>query len=338
MKVRSKTSYSVVTGASGFIGSHLTESLLRDGFSVIAVDNFDGFYSRADKERNLVALKNTARSSGAKFQFLEKDILKLDRRDFQGKTIDCVFHLAARAGVKDSISFPEQFATVNISGTVHLARLAKELACYNFVFASSSSVYGRNTPAPFCEDQASLEVLSPYAASKLGAEVFLRLVCQMEELKAASLRLFTVYGPRQRPDLAISRFTRALMADETIELYGAETSARDYTFVDDVVRAFRLASGWVDAQASGTCDCFNIGSSNPATLPQLISVIENEVGHQSKVKYSPQRWFDMVKTHADISKSREVLKFTPQYSLAEGIARYVQWVKAARPSDKQEAA
>ncbi len=313
------TQHIVVTGAAGFIGSHTCERLLEAGHRVTGVDNFDPFYDRIIKERWLAAM---ARRAG--FSFAESDI-----RDAQTLThivsgADAVVHLAARPGVRPSFEDPGAYLGVNVQGTAAMLEACRRAGVRRVVAASSSSVYGDGVRAPFREDAGPLRPMSPYALSKRAAE----LVCEREAagggMRIALLRFFSVYGPRQRPDQAVMRFTHQLATGGLLERFGDGMTERDYTHVDDVVQGIVRAIEWTELAGPG-CEIFNIGSGRPVALRDLIGLIGRAVGVSPRVAVQADQWGDVRRTHADISRARAVLGYEPEVRLEDGIARFVTW-------------
>ncbi len=312
----------VVTGAVGFIGSHVSRALLESGLSVVAVDNFDPFYDRRIKEEALAEL-----SRYDAFEFHEADIRDRDAMMARLNGVDAIIHLAARAGVRPSIEDPEAYESINIGGTATLLESARALGINRFIFGSSSSVYGDDTPAPFSEDAPCVDPISPYAATKRAGELQCRVYTHLHGLRIAALRFFTVYGPRQRPDLAIHRFTRLMCSGESIQQFGDGSSERDYTFADDIVQGVLGALHW-SAGEGPAFEIFNLGESNTVRLDELIRLIADAVGVTPKIDRVPMVPGDVRRTCADVSKARRVLGYEPRVSVADGIPRFVQWYEA----------
>lgn len=317
----------LVTGAAGFIGSHLVESLLADDFHVTAVDNFDAFYSRSVKERNIRPYREHPC-----FRLIECDI-----RDLSGLCsaiphgFECVVHLAARAGVRPSIEDPVGYQQVNISGTQNVLELARRRDIPQFVFASSSSVYGVNLSLPWREDDQVLLPISPYAATKVAGEVLGHVYSHLYGMRFLALRLFTVYGPRQRPDLAIHKFTRLLLDGHPIPVFGDGSTRRDYTFVKDVVAGLRLAMEY----RGSLYEVINLAGGNPISLCELIQALESALGVSATLDFHPDQAGDVPQTFASTSKAETVLSFRCRTSLTEGLRQFAHWysltpAKAAR--------
>jgi UDP-glucuronate 4-epimerase len=308
-----------VTGAVGFIGGHACRALLQSGHEVVGLDNFDPFYDRSIKESAFAELRL---ESG--FSFVEGDIRDGPLLSQVLEGVDVVLHLAARAGVRPSIEDPALYSSVNVEGTARLLESCRVRKVRRFVFGSSSSVYGDTTEAPFPEDAPALDPVSPYAATKRAGELLCRVFQHLYGLRIASLRLFTVYGARQRPDLAIHRFTRLLATGEPIQQFGDGASERDYTHVDDILKGVLGAIRWTADDASAY-EVFNLGESRTVRLDYLIRLIADALGVEPKIEYLPMQPGDVKRTHADISKARAVLGYVPQVAFEDGIAQFVTW-------------
>ncbi|HVF41508.1 MAG TPA: GDP-mannose 4,6-dehydratase [Pyrinomonadaceae bacterium] len=309
----------LVTGGAGFIGSHLVGRLLAEGvWRVHVVDDFNDFYDPEVKRRNVEP-------------FAGRDDFKLrvaDIRDraaleeiFKGARFDCVVHLAARAGVRPSLSEPVLYAETNINGTLNLLELAREHNVPQFVFGSSSSVYGENEKVPFAEDDKVSEPISPYAATKAAGELLCHTYSHLFGLRCVCLRFFTVYGARQRPDLAIHKFARLISKGEPIPVFGDGTTRRDYTFVDDIVAGVRASMDYRES----VYEVFNLGESRTVELRELIALLEKELGREAVIDCKPLQPGDVPQTFADISKARRMLGYDPQTPVEEGIRRFVEW-------------
>jgi UDP-glucuronate 4-epimerase len=307
----------LVTGGAGFIGSHLVERLLAEGHRVVCLDNFDDFYDPALKRRNLAAaLKHLG------FRLVEGDLRDEDGLEklFAGEKFDLVAHLAARAGVRPSVEDPALYVDVNLRGTVYLLEACKRHAVRRFISASSSSVYGNSSRVPFSEDDPVNTPISPYAATKKAGELLCHTYHHLYGMDIACLRYFTVYGPRQRPEMAIHHFTRSIFEGKKISLFGDGSSRRDYTYIDDAVEgtlgAFRREHGF---------QVYNIGESQTITLAELIAAIEEQAGKKAIIEHLPEQPGDVKLTYAEIGKARERLGYNPQTKIREGLARFVQW-------------
>ncbi|MCY3023032.1 MAG: GDP-mannose 4,6-dehydratase [Planctomycetota bacterium] len=310
----------LVTGGAGFIGSHVCEQLLLEGHRVTALDNFDPYYPPERKRRNI----ETALQS-RNYRLVEGDygdrlaVSKL----LQADRFDAVLHLAAQAGVRLSIRDPLKYERVNVGSLVALLEALREFGPQRIVAASTSSVYGNTTPVPFREDAPCLQPLSPYAATKRAAEIFLGTYAQLHGFKVIILRPFTVYGPRQRPDMAIASFARKILLNEPLTLYGDGSSARDYTFVSDIV-AGMLAAVFKFPVEFGV---YNLGGNTPVSLKELVAALERAIGKKARVAAAPMQAGDVERTCADISKARQDLGYVPAVGLTEGLEKTINWVK-----------
>jgi UDP-glucuronate 4-epimerase len=312
----------IVTGGAGFIGSHLVDRLLADGAQVVVVDNFDGFYSRAIKEANLASAVRDSRCR----------LVELDIRDAAGvqdlvsqSRPDAIVHLAARAGVRPSILDPALYADVNVVGTVRWLEAACRLEPRpRFVYASSSSVYGDRPDGPFRETDPVDLPISPYAATKKACELIAFTFHHLHGLPVTGLRFFTAYGPRNRPDLAIAKFTRLIDRGEPVPVFGDGTTRRDYTFVDDIVDGIVRA---IDRCASH--HLYNLGNSNPIELLQLVDAIGSALGKAPNVRHLPAQPGDVRQTYADTTRAANELGYVPKTLIADGLASYVAWYREA---------
>ena len=306
----------LVTGGAGFIGSHFVEKALSLGHSAEVMDDFNDFYDPAIKRANVAGF-------AGKVPVHEVDIRDGDavQRVVAGGKFDCIVHLAARAGVRPSIHDPKLYLDTNITGTFHLLEAARQSGVPRFVNASSSSVYGVLKTLPFREDLALTQTISPYAATKLACEQLCSNYSHLHGIRTVSLRFFTVYGPRQRPDLAIHSFTRAIFEGRPIAQFGDGSTRRDYTYVDDILDGIS-ASLRYEGQL---CDVFNLGESQTTTLAELIALIENALGKKAIIERKPEQPGDVPVTFADITKARTVLGYNPQTKIAEGIPKFVGW-------------
>ena len=310
-----------VTGAAGFIGSHLVERLLRDGHRVVGIDSFDTFYDPRLKEANLAPAL-----SHASFRLVRGDIR--DESAVEAALsggVDVVVHLAARAGVRPSIQDPLLYAAVNVDGTTRVLEAARRHGIPRCVLASSSSVYGNNVKVPFSEEDPVEHPISPYAATKRAGELIAHSYHHLFGMDVACLRLFTVFGPRQRPDLAIRKFATLMVEGREIELYGDGSSARDYTYVDDIVEGVIRAADRVRGFR-----IWNLGGSHPASLADLVGRLAAALGVEAKIKRLPAQPGDVERTWADISRAARDLDWSPQVDLDRGLARFVRWLREAR--------
>jgi UDP-glucuronate 4-epimerase len=306
----------LVTGGAGFIGSHLVQKLLACGHQVVILDDFNDFYDPQIKHGNIADF-------AADVVVYHMDLRDGDsvRNLFDREKIDVIMHLAARAGVRPSIQQPRLYYDTNVTGTLHLLEAARVTGVERFVFASSSSVYGASKTIPFSENEHLTQTLSPYAATKVAGEFLCSTYSHLYNLRIVALRYFTVYGPRQRPDLAIHQFTRRIYAGQPIDQFGDGTTRRDYTYIDDVIHGTVAA-----LQYEGPLfEIFNLGESDTIQLKDLIAAIENALGKKAKINRLPEQPGDMPLTCADISKARKLLGYKPTTRLGEGLPRFIDW-------------
>ena len=308
----------LVTGAAGFIGSHLCERLLNDGLDVVGLDNFDDFYDPQVKRRNIeLCLKNEG------FELFEADIRDSSAVDkIISNGIEIIVHLAAKAGVRPSIAQPSLYTDVNINGTTVLLEAAKKHKISKFVFGSSSSVYGNNKKIPFSEEDNVDYPISPYAATKKAGELICHTYHHLYEISQSILRFFTVYGPRQRPDLAIHKFACLIEQGKPIPIYGNGTMMRDFTYIDDIINGVVAAM-----QNRPGFDIYNLGESRPVTVNDLICEIEKALGKKAIKEYLPPQPGDVERTYADVTKAVRELGYNPTTTLKEGLARFVEWFR-----------
>lgn len=308
----------LVTGGAGFIGSHLCDLLLAEKqWKVHCIDSFDSFYNPETKKQNInTALKNE------NFILHQGDIRDTAflEKVFQ-QSFDVIVHLAARAGVRPSIEQPLLYEDVNIKGTLNLLEKAREKNIRQFVFAGSSSVYGVNPNTPWSEDDFVLKPISPYASTKVAGELTGHTYTHLYGIRFISLRFFTVFGPRQRPDLAIHKFYKLMSENKSIPFYGNGETSRDYTYVGDIVKGIRAA---IDYDKS-PYEIINLGNSRTVTLNQLISLIENVSGNKAKLEKLPEQPGDVPHTYANISKAQRLLNYKPETSLEEGLKEFKKW-------------
>jgi UDP-glucuronate 4-epimerase len=308
----------LVTGAAGFIGSHLCDRLLGDGFLVVGVDNFDDFYEPQIKRHNIAGcLENE------NFELVEGDIRdRAAMNDVVGRGVDVIVHLAAKAGVRPSIDQPLLYADVNINGTGVLLEAAKEQGIVKFIFASSSSVYGNNEKVPFSEDDNVDFPISPYAATKKACELICHTYHHLYGMSITCLRYFTVYGPRQRPDLAVHKFASLIEQGKPISIYGDGTMSRDFTYIDDII------DGTVAAmERCGGFHIYNLGESSPITVNELVVEIEKALGKKAIKEYVPPQPGDVERTYADVSKAARELGYKPATTIEKGLAKFVTWLR-----------
>lgn len=315
----------LVTGAAGFIGSHLVEELSKRGYTVVGIDNFDPFYPRTMKEANLKAL-----SALKSFEFFEMDIrdgagLKKLAREFK---ITDVIHLAGRAGVRPSVKDPAGYMDVNATATISMMEALRQEGVNRFVLGSSSSVYGDSAPVPFVETDPCIAPISPYASSKRAMELGAHALYITKDVSSLCLRLFTVYGPRQRPDLAIRSFCDKIYSRKPIEVFGDLNSARDYTYVTDTVQGLVSGLEWLQKQSKPVFELINLGNSKPINLAELISTIEKELDIPAVRESKPRQKGDVMRTWASCDKAKMILGYRPSVSFSAGIAKFVDWFKA----------
>ena len=315
----------LVTGGAGFIGSHLVERLVGRGDRVVCLDNFDDFYPPEVKRANIAAALD-----GGLCELVEGDIRDADlcARLLRRGDVEAVVHLAARAGVRPSIEQPALYQEVNCTGTLNLLEAVRHgRPVRRFLFGSSSSVYGVNSKVPFSEDDPVGRPISPYAATKRAGELLCHVYQHLYGVPIVCLRLFTVYGPRQRPDLAIHKFARLIDADGPIPAYGDGTSRRDYTFVSDIVDGIVAALDVPEGRLGW--QIINLRNSEPVALRALITLLEGGLGKQAQVLWLPEQPGDVPVTCADISRARELLGYAPSYPIRQGIAEFVEWFRGA---------
>lgn len=306
----------LVTGGAGFIGSHTVKTLLNRGFEVAVVDNFNDYYDVSTKEGNIRPFLNHP-----KFKLYRGDIAQAElKRIFQEQQIDKICHLAARAGVRASIQNPFLYEETNIKGMLNLLECAKEFKIKNFVFASSSSVYGNQTKIPFSETDNVDYPISPYAATKKAAELMAYTYHYLYGLKCTGLRFFTVYGPSGRPDMAPYLFTEAINTGKEIKRFGDGTTRRDYTYVDDIIEGITAA-----LDKDFDFEIFNLGNNTPVELNELISTIENILNKKAVIKQYPLQEGDVEVTYADISKAKKMLGYNPATKIKPGMEKFIEW-------------
>jgi len=312
----------LLTGGAGFIGSHLADALLNDGHQVVIVDNFNDYYSPLLKKENLDTIRDNSRL----------EVVEADIRDREGMAeifsrhgFAAVIHLAARAGVRPSLADPSLYQNVNVGGTLTLLEMARQSDVKRFIFASSSSVYGDCPRLPLRESEPFLEPVSPYGLTKLTGEHLCRVFNRQYGLSIAALRFFTVYGPRQRPDMAIHLFSRLISESREISVFGDGTSRRDYTFVNDIISGITLA-----LKAELDFEIFNLGGGHTITLSELIELLGEKLGRRPILKWLPFQPGDVMSTLADVSKARELLGYRPATELADGIESFIDWFNRSR--------
>lgn len=309
----------LVTGGAGFIGSNLCENLLESGYEVISLDNFNDYYDPKIKENNIKKA----------LSFSSYKLYKGDIRDFKvlyeifdNNKIKKVIHLAAMAGVRNSLKDPIEYVDTDIKGTVNMLEFSRRYGIKKFIFASSSSVYGINKKIPFCEkDSVDLQV-SPYATAKRCGELYCKMYSQIYNMSISCLRFFTVYGPRQRPEMAIHLFTKLIDEGKPVPVFGRLDMTRDYTFIDDIIQGIKGA-----LTAEYDFEIFNLGNSNQITLEQLIETIENKLGKKAIIDKKSVQLGDVPRTCADILQSKQIIGYNPKVSFEEGIELFVSWYK-----------
>ena len=311
----------LITGGAGFIGSHLVDHLLaKGGLRVTVVDDFNDFYNPSIKRENV-----KTHLSNPNFELIEGDIRDREalRRAFSETNFDCIVHLAARAGVRPSLKEPHLYLETNVNGTMNLLELARSSGTKHFIFGSSSSVYGINNKVPFSEDDPIFNPISPYAATKAAGELICHSYAHLYRLRIVCLRFFTVYGARQRPDLAIHKFAKLISAGKPIPVFGDGTTRRDYTYIDDIIAGVRAA---IDYDQSNY-EVINLGESRTVELRELISLLEDALGRRAEIDWQPPQPGDVPQTFADITTARRLLGYNPQTQIEEGIKKFVEWFR-----------
>lgn len=309
----------LITGGAGFIGSHLSEKIIELGHRVICIDNFNDYYNPAIKEYNLKDIIDNK-----KFILYRADIV--DRAEmqkiFSAHAIDVVIHLAARAGVRPSLSNASLYEKVNVEGTINLLDCCREKSINRFIFASSSSVYGGNKKIPFSETDKVDFPVSPYAATKKSGELMCYAYHHLYDISIFAFRFFTVYGPRQRPEMAIHKFTRKIFNGDSIEIYGDGSSSRDYTYIDDIVNGIAgsldLISGY---------EIINLGNSYPVKLSDLVSLIEEKSDRKIMIQHTEPQPGDVFTTYADIKKAKRIIKYDPATPIEKGLENFMDWYR-----------
>jgi UDP-glucuronate 4-epimerase len=309
----------LITGGAGFIGSHLVDKLLAEGgWQVSVLDNFNSFYSPEIKRANIAAHLENPQFSLYENDFCDAEIL---RKIFAENNFDAIVHLGAWAGVRPSLLNPKLYAQVNINGTLNLLDAAREFGVKQFVFGSSSSVYGINSKIPFAEDANVSRPISPYAATKAAGELLCHTFSHLYDIRTICLRFFTVYGARQRPDLAIHKFAKLISEDKPIPVFGDGTTRRDYTYVDDIIQGVRAAIDYDQSKH----EIINLGESQTIELRELIELLEKSLGKKALIERQEMQPGDVPLTFADISKARELLNYNPTTKIEQGIPKFVEW-------------
>ena len=318
----------LITGGAGFIGSHLVDRLLAEGgFGITVVDDFNDFYDPAIKRENV-----RAALSNPNFKLVEADIRDQAALEqaLGENAFDCIVHLAARAGVRPSLKEPRLYVETNINGTLNLLELARAHGVKQFVFGSSSSVYGMNAKVPFSEDDPIFNPISPYAATKAAGELLCHSYAHLYDMRIVCLRFFTVYGARQRPDLAIHKFAKLISDGRPIPVFGDGTTRRDYTYIDDIIAGVRAA---IDYDQSNY-EVINLGESRTVELRELISLLESALDRHAEIDRQPPQPGDVPQTFADITKARRLLGYDPQTQIEAGIEKFVEWFKESNSTRK----
>jgi UDP-glucuronate 4-epimerase len=318
----------LVTGGAGFIGSHLVDHLLMEGgWQITVVDDFNDFYDPEIKRANV-----RERLANPGFKLVEADIRNYEAlsRSFTNTRFDCIVHLAARAGVRPSLKEPRLYVETNINGTVNLLELSRAHGVKQFVFGSSSSVYGLNSKVPFSEDDPIFNPISPYAATKAAGELICHSYAHLYDMRIICLRFFTVYGARQRPDLAIHKFAKLISAGQPIPVFGDGTTRRDYTYIDDIIAGVRAAIDYDQSKY----EVINLGESRTVELRELISLLEKELDRHAQIDPQPPQPGDVPQTFADITKARRLLGYDPQTQIEAGIRKFVEWFRESNLARK----
>jgi len=317
----------LLTGAAGFIGSHLSDRLLQAGHTVLGVDNFDPFYPREIKEQNIAAARTNSR-----FELVEADIrdaVQMAALTQRVAACDAIVHLAAKAGVRPSIEDPVGYQETNVKGTQNLLELARQSGVRQFVFASSSSVYGINPRVPWREDDGVLKPISPYASTKVSGELLGHVYSHLYGIRFVALRFFTVYGPRQRPDLAIHKFARLMNARKPIPFFGDGTTRRDYTYIDDTVSGICAAVNY----AGSPFEVVNLGNSRTVSLAELIATMEAVSGIRAMFDRKPEQPGDVPQTWANLERAERLLGYRPVVALKQGLESFFAWLRLQQQSD-----
>jgi len=311
----------LITGGAGFIGSHLARSLLELSWDVTVVDNFDPFYSKSIKLANVLAEQKSSR-----FHLIEADI-----RDFESLleqaagSYDVIVHLAAKAGVRPSILKPDEYLETNVKGTQNMLNFARHCGVKQFIFASSSSVYGVNKRVPWSETDHVLLPISPYAGTKVSGELIGHVYAHLFDIRFVALRFFTVYGPRQRPDLAIHKFARRMLEGSPIQVFGDGSTRRDYTYIEDILRGIIAAMHYDRSRY----EVVNLGNNRTVSLMEMISALEDALAKKAELSYEPEQPGDVPLTYADISKAKELLGYEPRIPFDIGIRNFVAWLRSS---------
>jgi len=311
----------LITGGAGFIGSHLAQNLLESSWDVTIVDNFDPFYSKETKLANILAERKSSR-----FHLIEADIRDYESlRQQAGGSYDVIVHLAAKAGVRPSILKPDEYLETNVKGTQNMLNFARHFGVKQFVFASSSSVYGVNKRVPWSESDQVLLPISPYAGTKVSGELMGHVYAHLFDMRFVALRFFTVYGPRQRPDLAIHKFARTMLEGSPISVFGDGSSRRDYTYIDDIIRGVVAAMHYDRTPY----EVINLGNSRTVSLMEMIATLEDALGKRAELLYEPEQPGDVPVTYANVSKAKELLGYESIVPFDTGIRNFVAWLRSS---------
>ena len=321
----------LLTGCAGFIGSHTSEMLLGKGYEVIGIDNFDSFYSKELKVENLKGQLNNPN-----FTFIDGDINDSALLDTLPKDIDTVVHLAAKTGVRSSIADPLGYFKANVTGTQTILAWMQRTGIKKMVFASSSSIYGNNIKVPFSESDNVDQQISPYAAAKRSAELINHVYHHLYGISIINLRFFTVFGPRQRPDLAIRRFIELMKENKPVTLFGDGSSSRDYTYVADIIQGILNALEYLNNHQN-VFEIINLGNSSPLSLTEMVHIIYDVLGAKPNIQYQPMQEGDVNRTYADIEKAKRLLGYQPSTSFKEGIQNFIGWYDEQLAKSKRSA-
>jgi UDP-glucuronate 4-epimerase len=319
-------SHVFITGGAGFIGSHLADTLLAEGWQVTVLDNFDPYYAPSLKRDNV-----TPHLANPRYRFIEGDLLDEELIDYVADDTSVIVHLAAKAGVRPSIKDPVAYTENNVKGTQNLLEVARIKDIKQFVFASSSSVYGINPNVPWREADYVLQPISPYASTKVSGELLGHVYSHLYGIRFLALRFFTVFGPRQRPDLAINKFAQKILQGESIPVFGDGSTRRDYTYVGDIVQGIKAAASYTGSQY----EVINIGAGRTITLSEMIEAIETVVGKSAIIDRQPEQPGDVPLTYADINKARELLGYEPATSFQQGLMNFREWLIASASQVKE---
>ena len=320
----------LITGGAGFIGSHLSERLLKEGNKVVVIDNFCDFYNPKIKEKNIKDLLENSNFKLYRNDIRDKEALKTI---FKENDIDIVVHLAAMAGVRPSIENPVLYQEVNCMGTQNVLEEMRNAGVKKLVMASSSSVYGNCKKVPFKEDMTVDFAISPYAATKKANEVMTHVYHKLFGFNVMMLRFFTVFGPRQRPDLAIHKFTKKMLNNEEITMFGDGSTSRDYTYIDDIIDGIVKSCNYV-FEHEDVYEILNLGNSSPVSLINMIDTIADCIGVKHNIKQLPMQPGDVDRTYADISKAKKLIEYEPKTSFRDGIERFVEWLKKEKSASE----